>query len=355
MWGYDNNGSSGYNCDQIYRGSAAFSELETQTIRDFCLARDFVLALNYHTYSNLLIHPYVELNPGVINLGNLAARDTVNNTAAPLQLSLAPATPVGEKLVLNITLQDEDGFLTTDSIVMRAGRPDTLFAENGEEELLQWAPETNWGICDQHFSSEHGLTDSPGSDYSNNSVNALTLSQSLDLSQLSSACLRYMTRWDIEPGWDFGQVEISLDGDNSWQALRSPGMSAGTGSGVQNSNSYGYEGTHTEWREEIIYLDEYTGNDHVLLRFVLRTDTAVTHDGWYLDDIILWAYPRVSYLAGDVTLDGKIDVSDVVRTVNIILGLYKASAPETGAADIDGDGAIQVYDIVALVNLILNG
>ncbi len=57
-WGYDNNGSSPMGNSETYRGSAAFSENETQAIRDFCNSREFVMALNAHTFSNLLIYPY---------------------------------------------------------------------------------------------------------------------------------------------------------------------------------------------------------------------------------------------------------------------------------------------------------
>lgn len=58
MWGYDNNGSSPNPSSDTYRGTAAFSEPEIQVVRDFCLDHDFKLALNYHTYGNLLIYPW---------------------------------------------------------------------------------------------------------------------------------------------------------------------------------------------------------------------------------------------------------------------------------------------------------
>lgn len=57
-WGYDNNGSSPVGNSETFRGDAAFSENETQAIRDFCNSREFVMALNAHTFSNLLIYPY---------------------------------------------------------------------------------------------------------------------------------------------------------------------------------------------------------------------------------------------------------------------------------------------------------
>lgn len=57
-WAYDDTGSSPNGFSQTYRGTAAFSEVETQNIRDFCNTHDFKLALNYHTYGNLLIYPW---------------------------------------------------------------------------------------------------------------------------------------------------------------------------------------------------------------------------------------------------------------------------------------------------------
>jgi len=58
LWGYDNNGSSPDPCDETYRGEAAFSEPETEAVRDFCEMHEFKNALNYHTYSNLLLYPW---------------------------------------------------------------------------------------------------------------------------------------------------------------------------------------------------------------------------------------------------------------------------------------------------------
>lgn len=57
-WGYDNVGSSPTSSSDTYRGTAGFSEPETQAIRNFCNARQFKTALNAHTYGNLLIYPW---------------------------------------------------------------------------------------------------------------------------------------------------------------------------------------------------------------------------------------------------------------------------------------------------------
>lgn len=57
-WGYDNSGSSPTTNNETYRGTGPFSEPETQAIKSFCEQHKFQLALNYHTYGNLLIYPW---------------------------------------------------------------------------------------------------------------------------------------------------------------------------------------------------------------------------------------------------------------------------------------------------------
>lgn len=57
-WGYDDIGSSPNPSDNTYRGTAPFSEPEIQAVRNFCQAKNIKIALNYHTYGNLLIYPW---------------------------------------------------------------------------------------------------------------------------------------------------------------------------------------------------------------------------------------------------------------------------------------------------------
>jgi hypothetical protein len=58
QWGHDNVGSSGIGSDETYRGASAFSEPETRVVRDFCIAKGFSVALNYHTFGQLLVYPW---------------------------------------------------------------------------------------------------------------------------------------------------------------------------------------------------------------------------------------------------------------------------------------------------------
>ncbi|WP_219930752.1 M14 family zinc carboxypeptidase, partial [Algibacter marinivivus] len=51
-------GSSGTQSNNTYRGPSAFSEPETQIVRDFSATRNFKTAMNHHATSNLIPHAY---------------------------------------------------------------------------------------------------------------------------------------------------------------------------------------------------------------------------------------------------------------------------------------------------------
>jgi len=58
FWGRDDIGSSPIPGAETYRGTAPASELETQAIVAFHAAHPPVVAVSYHTYSGLVLHPY---------------------------------------------------------------------------------------------------------------------------------------------------------------------------------------------------------------------------------------------------------------------------------------------------------
>lgn len=57
-WGADNSGSSATANTELYRGPSAFSEPEVVALRDLCIARNFSLAVNFHSYADALIYPW---------------------------------------------------------------------------------------------------------------------------------------------------------------------------------------------------------------------------------------------------------------------------------------------------------
>ena len=58
QWALDEIGSSSSTLSDAYRGTAPFSEPETQIMRDFTLSHDFIFTCYYHSYGRLFCYPW---------------------------------------------------------------------------------------------------------------------------------------------------------------------------------------------------------------------------------------------------------------------------------------------------------
>ena len=70
-------GSSGNPSSETYRGPYAFSEPETQAVRDLVLGSDFRAILSYHSYGQLILHPWgytKDPAPDACPMSTMAAR-----------------------------------------------------------------------------------------------------------------------------------------------------------------------------------------------------------------------------------------------------------------------------------------
>ena len=92
--------------------------------------------------------------------------------------------------------------------------------------------------------------------------------------------------------------------------------------------------------------------------FILDVETGWTHQNTceqsYTDARLGWLFSQIrgsdSTLVGDVNNDGKVNVSDVTKLINMILGVVPMSQTR---ADVNADGKVNVSDITALINIIL--
>ncbi len=432
MWGYDNVGSSGDPNDETYRGSAAFSEPETQAMRDFCYAHNFKTTLNYHTYGNDLIFPwgyvnketvdssafrefaaditqynnyiwgtggdlmyltngdvddwmygeqttkqkilsmtpeagtdgfwpaktnifpiaqenllpnlyitwvasgYVALksfsfdkdyfNPGDnvqlnvilknkglgnadninVQLTSLTEGITVANPAqiinqipsrteyaltSPFEFSISQDISISKKVKLLLTVFLGSVQMSADTISLNLGTPQEVFADNNNDLSVLWsgAGLTLWSNTTSIFySAPNSYTDSKNGLYANNTNSSITLKNAVDLTGTQNPFLSFWTRYDIETGWDYGQVKFSTNNGSTWIALHGKYNHIGSGS-FQPNAEYVYDGVRTEWVKEEIDLSSLSGKQ-VKVRFELHTDSYEQKDGWYIDDIGIYHY-----------------------------------------------------------------
>ncbi|MDA3944218.1 MAG: M28 family peptidase [Bacteroidetes bacterium] len=137
--------------------------------------------------------------------------------------------------------------------------------ENG---LPYWELTDDWGLTtDDYYSSNHSLTESPQGEYPNSVESTATLN-ALDMSNMTAANLAFWTKYELETSYDYMYLEITTNGSN-WTILE-------TFNGNQNS-----------WTQKFYDLEDYLGLSFVQLRFRFKSDSYVTEQGMFIDDIEL--------------------------------------------------------------------
>ncbi len=153
------------------------------------------------------------------------------------------------------------------------------------------------------------------------------LTRAFDLTEVPTATLRYWTWYDIETDWDYGYVEVSIDGGQTWTILSTPHTSTTNPSG--NAYGPGYTGTSgggPAWIEESIDLSVYAGRG-ILVRFEYVTDDAVNRPGWTIDDISI---PEIGFYDDVEAGPGEWQAEGFVRMDNVLPQRFLVQVLELG-------------------------
>ncbi len=115
------------------------------------------------------------------------------------------------------------------------------------------------------------------------------LTRAFDLSGVYEATLEFSIWHDIEKGWDYGYVQVSEDGGQSWRILAGAHTTDSNPSG--NAYGPGYTGEARGWKREAIDLTPFAGKP-ILVRFEYVTDDAIYLDGLLIDDVSI---PQIGF------------------------------------------------------------
>jgi carboxypeptidase T len=264
--------------------------------------------------------------------------------------SIPSNTSGGSIIPITISVNDDLGFIFSETYNILVGQPDLLFSDDAESGMGNWNSD-GWGLSQNEFEGNYSFADSPQGQYVGDwGTSHMTLNSPLDFSEVGDGYLQITAKWAIEEGWDWAQVLASADGQN-WTSLEGNYMSGGAGQGIQTSGEFGYDG-ESDWATDNISLSQFAGAEQVYLQFKLSSDGHVTDDGIYIDNIAVFAYNVENIILGDVNHDGVINVLDIVNIVNLILD-GTAGEEDLLVADLNGDGDINILDIVILVGIIL--
>jgi hypothetical protein len=135
-----------------------------------------------------------------------------------------------------------------------------------------------------------------------------------DLSTVDTATLNFDNLIDIEEQWDFGVVQVSTDGGETWVSLSNENTRSDVveeGYPKIKENMPGFTGVYTDWQNETFDLTEYAGQK-VLISFRYLTDWGTTQSGWFIDNIEI---PEIDY-----SNDGS--STEAFKSLAEILGEY---------------------------------
>ena len=489
FWGYDDNGSSPTTSSNVYRGTAPFSEPETQATKFMCEDHNFRLILNYHTYGNLFIYPwgyeyslftpdsaifveyakimtsynlyaygtgdqtvsYVvngdsddwmygeqsskpksfsctpevgtasdgfwpastriipqckenvwqnltmarlagkyaiaeDLSPSYIaqtsgylpfNIRRLGLDSPATYTVAIIPLgtnidsigdpisfagmslledrvdsfyyALDPSTVDGQDFSFVITLNN-GLYVTSDTITKTLGQLTSSFFDNADNmnswNTGQW--ETSTSV---YYTASASITDSETGDYNNNTNIAVTLSNPIDLTAAMKANLTFWARWELEPGYDYTQVEASTDGGSVWTPLC--GKYTKPGSGYQDPGNPVYDGFQSNWVFEEVDLNDYVG-ESILIRFNLQSDNWTTADGYYFDELNVNAIDN-NLALNVASVDGTCGNDDGIAVAMVTGGVqpYTIQWDDPGSSTTDSITglAVGLYSVTITDNL----
>jgi len=118
-----------------------------------------------------------------------------------------------------------------------------------------------------------------------------------DLTGMEEATLTFDTLYQIEDNWDFGFVQVSTDGGESWVSLENEYTTNETDPSAMQSiidNMPGLTGFSDGWVTMSFNLTEFVGQE-IMFAFRYMTDWGYTEAGWLVDNV---------YIDGELIDDG---------------------------------------------------
>ena len=288
----------------------------------------------------------IPVSSNLINIGNSNSHTGLEMSETELgsiAYSLNNSIQIGD--LISYKLVVDNGLFSSEKTINKTfGNLTEIFLDNCDTTTAYWN-NSDWGTSTTAYvSTPASITDSPSGNYNDNVNSNIVLSDPIDLTDALMASVSFYSKWEIENNWDYVQFEVSIDNGTTWQAQ----CGKFTNTGVSNQNSAEgeplYDGIQTDWILEEIDLNDYVG-EQILFRFTLVSDTAVTEDGFYFDDLSvkiieasssgipanelanfsIYPNPASNYLKINVPVEGKEYQLDIISTTGQVISQHTVS------------------------------
>jgi len=120
--------------------------------------------------------------------------------------------------------------------------------------------------------------------------------------------LEFSSKYEIETGWDKGELQITTDGGSNWTRVEMtyPGSSSQTNDQCGLGAGTFFTGHDASYQPYTVDLSAWAGEDDVALRWVFSSDGYIEDAGWWIDDISITdvAVPGSCFGAEQIFSDG---------------------------------------------------
>ena len=280
-------------------------------------------------------------------MSEIDARDADDVT---LTFTVSPnASPgVSSGIIVNIT--SENSYSRSQVINFVIGEPQIISNDNFENGLDHWDVNGDWGLSSDVFSGLYALSDSPDGDYQDGQETFAEYIREVDLQFISNPVIKFNAKWDIESSYDFVRFQAMIS-DSGWVSLSGQYTETGSGQPAQAFGDHGYDGLQEDWVEETIYLDHLDESQITGFRFIQTSDNFVEGDGFSLDNFQILGYP--AGLIGDFNSDAGVDIFDILGLADLLLFGDDPSQAQLFFCDLDSNGMLDIMDLLRLSNIIL--
>ncbi len=247
---------------------------------------------------------YVRIIDSTANFGTIQPGD-VAQSSSPFEIFVTDSCPAPSFPMINLNITGDGGFAFADSFKLIVGRVGLFYDVEGDTTGWEHGGDNDlWHVSTRTYHtpghSFYSGTET-GGQYVNN-MDAWLKTPIVVLGE--NAELSFWTKYDFESCCDFGYVEISTDGGNSWNQLTR----------LQGSS---------DWTHLTVDLSSIPLGTVAYIRFRHTSDGSIVHEGWYLDDIAVTppAIPPVLALTDLEVHDstgnnnGVMDPGEIIRLV----------------------------------------